>query len=178
VARRRKPRLSDNVRTALESDDRHEIDELVKARRQADFAELAELLSPEVSVPSDYRSKALYALGRSKDPSFVPAIRRLLPELNERGRISAIDALGRLGTPEAIAEISAQRADESPQVRKFVVLALKRSRTREARRAVTEIAADDPEEWVRDLPRVSLGAEVDCARLRQSRHHQAHRRRV
>jgi len=151
VARRRKPQLSDKVRTALESDDRHEIDELVKARRPADFAELAELLSPEMAVPSDYQSKALYALGRWKDPSVVPAIRRLLPDLDERGRISAIDALGRLGTPEAIEEVSAHSRDDSPQVRKFVVLALNRSGAREARRTVTEIAADDPEEWVRDL---------------------------
>ncbi len=84
--------LPEDLRAALDSDDAEEFGQLLRRRRPEDFQALQELLSPEPSIPPDHRTKAMYALGRWGDPSVVPAIRRLLPELDERGRISAVSA--------------------------------------------------------------------------------------
>jgi HEAT repeat protein len=53
-------------------------------------------------------------------------IRDLLPGLDDHERITAIDALGRLGAEEAVDGILQYAHDESLPVRKFVVRALGR----------------------------------------------------
>jgi HEAT repeat protein len=143
--------LPEELRQALEADDAEELNQLLRRRRQEDFDALLTLLTPDPSVPPDHRTKALYALGLWGDPSVVPTITRLLPELDERGRMSALSALGRLGTPDALATIVEHLDEPSPQVRKIAVLALSRNVTPDTRRKLQEIATNDPVEWVREV---------------------------
>ena len=143
-------RLPVRLREALEADDAEELGRLLQRRRPEDFAALRALLTPDPSVPTDHRTKALHALGVWGDPAVVPAIRQLLPHLDERGRMSAVGALGRLATPEAVAAILERVEDPSPQVRKLAVWALRRSGTPEARQKLSEVATNDPVEWVRE----------------------------
>ena len=143
--------LSDELRTALESDDGEALSRLVERRRRRDFEALRELLSPDPSVPSHYRRKALVALGRWGDASVVPAIADVLPELTAQERFGAIDALGRLGTADATRAVAEYARDPSPQVRKAVVVALQRIDSKEARRTLTELQTQESEDWIREL---------------------------
>jgi HEAT repeat protein len=143
--------LPEDLRVALDSDDAEEFGQLLRRRRPEDFQALQQLLSPDLSIPPDHRTKALYALGRWGDPSVVPVIRRLLPELDERGRISALSALGHLETSEAVAAILEHADDRSPQVRKAAAVALARSTRPDAHAKLQELAANDPVPWIRHL---------------------------
>ena len=62
-----------------------------------------------------------------------------------------MDALGRVGSAEAEAAVSSYAEDESPQVRKFVVLALRRIGTPQSRAKLKQMAQQDAEGWVRKL---------------------------
>jgi HEAT repeat protein len=143
--------LSKQLRDALEAEESGELDKLIRRQRPSDFKALRNLLSLDTSIPPDFRTKSLYALGRWGDASVVPDIVRLLPQLDERGRISALSALGRLGTPEATAAIIEQSDDPSPQVRKTATLALQRIGTSAASAKLRELAANDPLPWIREL---------------------------
>ena len=81
----------------------------------------------------------------------MPAIRRLLRHLDENERTRAIDALGRLGTREALQSILDHANDASIFVRKFVTLALGRIRMPEARAKLKEIEESDPADHIRAL---------------------------
>lgn len=143
--------MPEDLRQALDADDALELDQLLRRRRPEHLRALQTLLTTDPSVPPDHRTKALYALGLWGDPAVVPAITRLLPQLDERGRMSALSALGRLGTPEAVAAVIEHTDEQSPQVRKIAVLALSKSPTPEARQKLREIARTDRVKWVRDV---------------------------
>lgn len=149
--------LPDLLRAALEADDAEELNELLKRRRPEDIEALQSLLTDDPSVPADHRNKALYAVGLLGDPEVVPTIVRLVPLLDERGRMSALSALGRLGTPEAIAAVIEHADDPSAQVRKIALLALSRSQRPEARRKLRAAATSDPVDWVRATAERHIG---------------------
>ena len=109
--------LSEKLLRALEADDSCELDELIQEGKQEDFEALQGLLSlDDPSVKPEHRTRAIYALGRWGDPAPATAIANILPQLDEAGRISAIDALGRLGTEEALAGVLDYVADNSRHV--------------------------------------------------------------
>lgn len=141
--------ISEELLKALESDDACDIGQIIKSRKQKDFEALQSLLSLDPSIKPEHRTKALYAIGRWSDPSPIAAIRGILPHLDEPGRISAIDTLGRLGTKEALSSIIGCINDPSPQVRKIVVSALGRINMPEARAKLKEIAAKDSVDYIR-----------------------------
>jgi HEAT repeat protein len=143
--------LSEELRAALEAEESGELVQLLGRRRPEDFAALRELLLFDASIPTDFRMKAMFALGRWGDPSVIPDIIRLLPDLGERERISALAALGHLARPEAVPAILEFADDASPQVRKAAALALSRISTPEATAKLKDIAAKDPVSWIRDL---------------------------
>ena len=143
--------LSAELRAALEAEEAGELNQLIQRRLAEDFAALRSLLSLDPSVSSDLRRKAMYALGRWGDTSVVPEISRILPHLEEQGRISALSALGRLGTGEAVSKILTFANDPSPQVRKTVAVALGRAGTPEALARLRDLAANDPLPWVREV---------------------------
>ncbi len=127
------------------------LDQLIRQKRPEHFEALQRLVSTTPATESRFRQKALYALGRWGDPSVVPLLVAVLPALADKERMTAIDALGRLGTDDAREAIVSHTADPSPQVRKFVVEALARLGGTEASASQREMAAHDPEDWIRDL---------------------------
>jgi HEAT repeat protein len=148
--------VSEELFSALESDCAQDISQLVRERKREDFEGLQEFLSLDPSVNPQHRAKAIHALGRWGDPAPVPAIRGILPHLDERGRISTVDALGRLGTDEALRGVLEQANDPSPQVRKFVTRALGRINAPEAQAKLREMADADPADFVRALASKSV----------------------
>jgi HEAT repeat protein len=78
-------------------------------------------------------------------------IRDLLPGLDDDERITAIDALGRLGAEEAVDGILQYAHDESLPVRKFVVRALGRIGAPGARDGLSELERADPSGYIRSL---------------------------
>ena len=89
----------------------------------------------------------------------APAIRALAPSLDERQRINAVDALGRLGGPDAEDAVLELTRDESPDVRRFAAYALSRLGTETTRIQLGEMARNDPEPSVRAAAVSSLDRE-------------------
>ena len=135
---------------ALESDDAGPLDAIIRARRAEDLAQFRRLLSRD-DTPEMYRIRAMYALARWGDPSVVPEIEHAIPKVGERGRIAAIDAMGRLRSEQAIDTIAAFRNDPSPHMRKTVARALSRIGGPRAQQELRVIAEKDPVEWVRNV---------------------------
>jgi HEAT repeat protein len=142
--------ISKKLLATLESACATDLEQVIEDRKQEDFEALQSLLSLDSSVKPEHRTKALYALGRWGDPTPVPEIRNILPYIDEIGRISAIDALGRLGTEEALTGVLEYVNDPSPHVRKFVAHALGRMNTPEAWAKLKEIETTDPLDFVRE----------------------------
>lgn len=142
--------MSTALREALESDCAHGLEPVLQTRENKDFKALQGFLSKQPSTKTKpYRAKAMYLLGRWGDPAPVKAIRRLLPRLDEMERVTAIDALGRLGTEEALQGVLKCSDDPSPQVRKFVVKALAKLNRPEATQRLKKMSSKDSVNWVR-----------------------------
>ena len=75
----------------------------------------------------------------------------MLPTLKESHCITALEALGRLGTQEACEAVRSFADHPSPQIRKFVVAALSRIGSPAAEERLRQMAREDPEDWVRDF---------------------------
>ncbi|UCG83542.1 MAG: HEAT repeat domain-containing protein [Dehalococcoidia bacterium] len=142
-------KVSEKLVRALESDDACDLGRVIKEGKQEDFEALRSLLSLEPGIKPEHVNKAIYALGRWGDPAPVATIRSILPQLDEAGRISAIDALGRLGTKEALDGVLDHVDDSSPHVRKFVTRALGRINTPKAKAKLKEIEAKEKVDYVR-----------------------------
>jgi len=143
--------MREELRQALEADESCDLDAIIRQRSPQDFEDLRRLLSGDAAVEPLYRAGAIYALGRWGDPAVAGAIRDLLPSLGHDERITAIDALGRLGTKEAVDGILGYASDESLLVRKFVARALARINTPRARAGLSEIERTDSSEYIRSL---------------------------
>jgi HEAT repeat protein len=91
----------------------------------------------------------------------VPVIIERLADFDERLRITAVDALGRLGTPEAAGAVLDRAGDPSPDVRRFAAVALARIGGAAARDRLARTAEDDPADFVRRRARRAV-AELDA----------------
>lgn len=145
------------LRKALESDCAEDICQIIDEKRPEDFAALRTFLSLDPSINPKLRTKAIYALGRWGDPVVVPGITKIMPKLDEPGRISGTDALSRLGTTNALEAVAERANDPSPNVRKIVVRALGKMKNPEAKTKLKAIATSDPEEWIRSSASKYLG---------------------
>jgi HEAT repeat protein len=67
------------------------------------------------------------------------------------GRVTAVDALGRLGTPEVVGAIIARAEDPSPTVRKFVARALGKMNVSESLAKLSDMERKDPETFIREV---------------------------
>jgi HEAT repeat protein len=141
--------VPETLNEALNSDCGHSLDDVVKARREEDFIRLLDVV--EQPATPEHRLKGLHLLALWGDRRAVAAIRRVLPGLDEIARARAVDALGRLGGPDALEVLLAHTSDPSPHVRKFVVHGLKRSDDGRARAALNTMASRDPADFVRAL---------------------------
>ncbi len=146
-----KKKTPTGLKQALQVFETGELDLIVKKKRRDHFDALRSLLSLDSGVEPEHRQRAIYALGRWGDTSVVPDLVSLLPRLDESERITALDALGRLDTKEARTAVETCADDPSPQVRKFVVTALRRLGGPDAESRLRWIAKEDGEGWIRDL---------------------------
>ncbi len=73
-----------------------------------------------------------------------------LQQLDEVGRVTATDALSRLGTMEALEAVAERANDPSPNVRKIVVPTLGKIGNPAAKTKLQTMATSDPEEWIRN----------------------------
>jgi len=144
-------KISKQLSEVLESDCAHSVEDVLKKKSADDFKTLISILPLESNVSENYRTKALYLLGLWGDKSSVPEIINILPKLDEMGRISGIDALGRLGSKEALAGILQCANDSSDNVRKFVTRALGKINTADAKNKLKEIQKKDPTRYIRDI---------------------------
>jgi HEAT repeat protein len=125
------------------------VEEVVEARRPDDLAALRAALREDADVPPSLRQNAIHILGRWGDTESAPAIRSLLPRLDERERINAVDALGRLGGPDAEAAVLQMTEDESPDVRRFAAYALSNLGTAPGQDRLRDLEETDPVQFVR-----------------------------
>jgi HEAT repeat protein len=141
--------MSEALLEALGADESGDLEAVVDQRRPEDFEALRSLLTLDPSVDPLHRARATYALGRWGDPAVVAEIRGLLPGVEEAERIGAIDALGRLGTEEALDGILEHVDDPLVPVRKFVTRALGRINTPRARAELSRLEQTDPSDYIR-----------------------------
>jgi len=137
---------------ALEADDRDRLERLIAEGDESDF-DLLQLLVEREDTPPNYRRKAMYALGRWPDRKETAAstIAAAMPKLTELERITAVDALGRIGTDAALNAVMGYAADDDADVRRQVVKALDRIGTAPAVEALDRMAAEDNVDYVRSL---------------------------
>jgi HEAT repeat protein len=149
---------SPELQLALESDCATGVEEVIAARRGEDLEALRNMLRPDAPVSPAFRQNAIQLLGLWGDAESAPAIRALLPELDERQRINAVDALGRLGGPEAEASVLDATRDASPDVRRFAAYALSRIRSEAAQERLQQMAREDPEPSTRTAAERSMSS--------------------
>ncbi len=143
--------ISEELEQALNAEESGELSKIVQSRTPEHFESLLRLVTNASDVDPNHRIKAIYVLGQWGNPSVIPDIEGVLPQLDEAGRIAAVDALGRLGTQQAVELISRYIDDPAPQVRKFVIQALSRIGNLDAQTKLSQIANEDPENWLRGL---------------------------
>ena len=148
--------MSPDLQRAMESECATGVEEVVAARRPDDLAALRELLQADSDASPSFRQSAIHILGRWGDSESADAIRSLLPAFDERERINAVDALGRLESPVAEAAVLDLAADDSPDVRRFAAYALSNLATEAARGRLRDMESTDPERYVRAAAERSL----------------------
>jgi HEAT repeat protein len=92
------------------------------------------------------RGRAVYLLGIWRDDETVSVIGRVVDDLDEAGRMAAASALGRVGTPAAMAALERLVADSSPDVRRVAINGLGATPTPEGVATLRRIAVSDPSE--------------------------------
>lgn len=137
------------------------LDGIIENKRRRDFEALCRILCEEPATDPVRRQRAIYALGRWGDSSVVPDIVDALPRLKESHCITAIEALGRLGTKDARKAIERFADNPSPQVRKFVVKALSRIGGRAAEARLQKMVKEGRDDWVRDFAAKRMRAQAD-----------------
>jgi HEAT repeat protein len=154
--------ISNELRRALESDCAQDMCAIVDKRDDKDFEQLRALISTDPSIPRDQRRKAIYAVGRWGDTKVVADINRVIDDLDAMGLVTAIDALGRLGTPAARDKIIQFGDHPSPEVRKFVIRALGRLRGRTVQAKLRQMQESDPLPYLRNIARAYVGRSANA----------------
>jgi hypothetical protein len=106
-------------------------------------AALADIISPGKSPkesgpdgkPSDFgvaRIRAIEALGRTEDTTFLPVIERYVDDPNQYVQLIALVSIAELGESEAVPQLQGLFLSENPATRKNVAYALRYSPAREA----------------------------------------------
>lgn len=95
------------------------------------------------------RQRAAYLLGLWPDRRTAELVRRVMPTLDEPGRLAAAATLGRINTSESVDGLVELTADPSPDVRLVAVGRLARSARTVAREALTHLSLNDSFDLVR-----------------------------
>lgn len=143
--------LREELKLALEADDRARLEEIIEEANPDDYEALRDLVQ-DPGTTETYRRRALYALGNwpEREEDAVKLIAAVLPDFAELERITALSMLGRIGTPEARDVLLDFRDDEAPDVRRQVVSSLARHPDERTVKVLHEMAEDDESPIVRD----------------------------
>jgi HEAT repeat protein len=143
--------VPEELRLALEADDRDRLERVIAAGDEEDFETLQALVA-DGETTSSFRRRALFALGRwpGRGQAAIATIRSSLPRLDEVERMGAINALGRIGTEQALDVVVAYVHDPAADVRRQVAKALDRIGTPRAAAALRDLAASERVDYVRD----------------------------
>jgi hypothetical protein len=147
--------LPEELQAALEADDAGELGDIIRRGQPEHLAALKELVA-ETDADAVLLARAIYALGAWGDTGAAPLILSRMDGLDNQGRLSALNALGRLNVPEGLDVLIDATRDESPQIRKIAVSALARSDSPRATTRLEELASDDPTDWIRADARRAL----------------------
>src|SRR4051812_22779866 len=116
--------LSPQLRRVFESDCATGVEDFLSAATPDDRdAIVAVLASPQDQTFGRVQT-AIHLAGRLGETRTAQAIAALLPDLDERGRMNAVTALGAIGGPDAENAILRAGQDPSPDVRRLAVPAL------------------------------------------------------
>lgn len=142
--------LRNELEGALESDDLGPLERIIEQGDPDDFETLQALVRDE-DTSEMYRRRAMTALGKwpDREDQALEVIESVLPGLNEIERITAVSALGRIGTPAA-RDVLLECRDDVPDVRRQAVKALGRIQDEPAETTIREMAAQDESEMVRE----------------------------
>jgi HEAT repeat protein len=151
--------IREQLEKALKSDDLGPLETIVEQGNPDDFETLRELVRDE-ETSDTYRRRAMSALGKwpDREAEAAEAIESVLPRLTELERITAVSALGRIGTPAA-RDILLQFRSDAPDVRRQAVNALARIRDETAMDAIREMAEEDDSEMVREKAQEMLARQ-------------------
>jgi HEAT repeat protein len=147
--------ISEPLATELASPCFHTAETILERRSEEDFEQLQAVLVAE-DVDEVLKQNAIMLLGRWGRPEVVPDLVAQIPSQNERGLINVVDALGRLGTQEAVTAVLQQSRHPSSDVRRFAAYALERAGTRPAMARLREMSEVDEAEFVQSRVRALL----------------------
>lgn len=139
--------ISEPLATELASPCFHTAETILERRSEEDFEQLRAVLAAD-DVDAVLKQNAIMLLGRWGRPEVVPDLVAQLPAQDERGLINVVDALGRLGTQEAVTAVLQQSRHPSPDVRRFAAYALERVGTPPAIARLREMSEVDEAEFV------------------------------
>ena len=148
--------MNPKLQEAIESDCGHGVCALLKEKDASNVIELLDVVANRDSYTERAFLNAIYILGRWGDERAVPLITQELPDLDERGKICALDALGRIGKDVDVEEIAKAGESENPDVRKFAIRALARIGTVEARQKLDELDIKEKIPWLKDVAQKSI----------------------
>lgn len=134
---------------ALSADDAIDLAAIVRRRRPRHLAVLKRIIADD-GVDPVVRARAVSAIGAWGDAEAAPSIVAVIDELDDDGRASAVQALGRLDASIGVDILLRASHDPSPHLRKIAVAALARSDHDLALSRVREMASDDAVPWVRE----------------------------
>lgn len=149
------PSAKERLRRALTSDCGHTLEPVLATPEDVDTKELIQMLERDEFDEAQTR-RAIFILGRLGVKSAVKPMTEVFPKLSVAGKVSVLDALGRIGGAPARRALIAQIEDETPQIRQFAIIGLGRIGDRTSVTELRRLSANDPEPFVRETARSQM----------------------
>jgi HEAT repeat protein len=144
------------VKEAIESDCGFGVCALLEKKDPNHLIELLDVASHHSDYTELSYLNAIYILGRWGDERAVSLIESNLPDLNEKGQICALDALGRIGKGVNAKQVGQYGDSKNPDVRKFAMKALSRIGGKAAKQKLEELNAKETIPWVKKIGEKSI----------------------
>ena len=148
--------IPNDLRNALEAFESGWLLKIINENRPEVYKALKAIIDNRNEYNDSYVQKALFALGRWKNPEIVSSINQILPDLNEIQRVTAVNALGNIGNQQALKVLVKYSNDSSAQVRSALIDALSNYKDSQAQRIILSISKNDTTEWVRNKARTKI----------------------
>lgn len=144
------------IKEAIESDCGYGVCKLLEKKDPKHLIELLDVASHRSDYSELSYLNAVYLLGRFGDERAAPIISANLPDLDEKGQICAIDALGRIGKG-VDAKLLGQYGDsKNPDVRKYAIKALSRIGGKGVKKKLEELNVKEKIPWLKKIGEKSI----------------------